>query len=89
MKKRATHTVITVLILVAVSAWLSAGQQQPAAADVRAIECGLIAPDLKAPLRILSPDYYKTMKPACLQDRMAFYKVPGVTMALMAGNAIE
>jgi hypothetical protein len=41
MKKRATHTVITVLILVAVSAWLSAGQQQLAAADVRAIECGL------------------------------------------------
>ena len=88
MKKRATHTAITFLILVAVSAWLTAGQQQPAAGDARAIECGLVAPDFKAPLRLFSPDYYASMKPACLQERMTFYNVPGVTMALIDGNAI-
>jgi len=85
VKRRTTLAVATALALVAMTAWLSAGQQQPAAADARAIECGLIAPDFKAPLRIFSPDYYRTQKPACLQDRMTSYKVPGVTIALIDG----
>lgn len=88
MKRRTRQAAVTSLVLVAVTAWLSAGQQQPAASDARAIECGLVSPDFKAPLRIFSPDYYKTLTPACLQDRMAFYKVPGLTMALIDGNAI-
>jgi len=88
MKTRATQAALTVLILVAVSAWLSAGQQQPAAADARAIECGLVAPDFKAVLRAFSPEYYKTQTPSCLQDRMAFYKVPGVTMAVIDGGRL-
>jgi CubicO group peptidase (beta-lactamase class C family) len=56
--------------------------------DARNIECGLVAPDFKAPLRIFSPAYYATQKTACLGDRMAFYKVPGVTMALIDGNRV-
>ncbi len=53
------------------------------AASVRAVECGLVTPDFKAPLRIFSPEYYETQKTACLSDRMAFYNVPGVTMTVI------
>jgi len=56
--------------------------------DARAVECGLVAPDVKAPLRIFSPEYYQAQKPACLADRMAFYKVPGVTIAVIDGHAV-
>ncbi len=88
MKRRTGRAAVTSLILVAVTASLSAGPQQPAVADARAVECGLVAPDFKAPLRLFSPEDHQTMKPACLQDRMAFYKVPGVTMALIDDNAV-
>lgn len=63
---------------------------QPAAAQdiFKAIECGLVPPDFKAPLRLFSPTYYAEQKPACLADRMAFYKVPGVTMTVIEDNRI-
>ena len=51
-------------------------------AKARAVECGLVAPDFKAPLLVFSPEYYRSRQPSCLADRMAFYKVPGVTMAV-------
>lgn len=54
----------------------------------REIECGLVAPDFKAPLRIFSPEYYAAQKRGCLADRMAFYKVPGVAMALIDGTRV-
>ena len=56
---------------------------------MRAVECGLVAPDFKAPLRIFSPAYYRSQQPSCLAERMAFYKVPGVTMALFDGRGIS
>lgn len=56
--------------------------------DARAVQCGLVPPDFKARLRIFSPEYYRIQKTACLQDRMAFYTVPGVTIALIDGGRI-
>jgi CubicO group peptidase (beta-lactamase class C family) len=56
--------------------------------DTRAVECGLVPPDFKAPLRIFSPEYYGTQKTACLSERMAFYEVPGVTIALIDSGRI-
>ena len=68
----------------------AAADQTPAGVDdaVHAVECGLVQPDFKAPLTIFSPDYYTTQKTACLADRMAFYKVPGVTLAVIDANQI-
>jgi CubicO group peptidase (beta-lactamase class C family) len=79
---------LTAISVVALVAWLPAGNRQHAADGARPVECGLVAPDFKAPLSIFSPEYYKAQKPTCLQDRMAFYKVPGVTMAVIDGNAV-
>ena len=96
MKGQKTQGALALLVVLAAVGWLSAASLPPQtariatgqAADLRAVECGLVAPDFKAPLRLFSPDYYTALTPACLQDRMAFYKVPGVTMALIEGNAI-
>jgi len=46
------------------------GAEGDGRADARAVECGLVAPDFRAPLRIFSPEYYLSQKTACLQDRM-------------------
>jgi CubicO group peptidase (beta-lactamase class C family) len=64
--------------------------QSPAASEsaARDVECGLVPPDFRAPLRIFSPEYYASQKPSCLADRMAFYKVPGVSMAIIDENRI-
>ena len=96
MKGQKTHGALALLVVLAAIGWLSAASLPPQtariatgqAADLRAVECGLVAPDFKAPLRLFSPGYHQTVKPSCLQDRMSFYKVPGVTMALIDGNAI-
>jgi len=62
----------------------------PEYATARILEAGVVparkrsdigAPDFKARLCILSPGYYQAQKPVSLADRIAFYKVPGVTMA--------
>jgi hypothetical protein len=39
-------------------------------------------------VRIYSPEYHRSQKAACLKERMAFYKVPGVTIALIDGGKV-
>jgi CubicO group peptidase (beta-lactamase class C family) len=90
MRIRKTLPAVVFVALVPLAGGLMAGRRdQPApSGHARAVECGLVAPDFKAPLRIFSAEYYQAQKPACLADRMAFYKVPGVTMAVIDGNAV-
>jgi len=81
--------VVFLAVILVAGGSLAGGIGQVAPSDhARAVECGLVAPDFKAPLRIFSPEYYRAQKPACLADRMAFYQVPGVTMAVIDRHAV-
>ena len=90
MRIRTTLSAVVLLAMTSLAGGSLAGRTGQVAlpADARAVECGLVAPDFKAPLRVFSPGYYQAQKPACLADRMAFYKVPGVTMAVIDGHAV-
>jgi hypothetical protein len=39
-------------------------------------------------VQIFSPEYHRSQKTACLKERMAFHKVPGVTMAIIDGGKV-
>ena len=89
MNRRSFAAGLTAIgIIVSVVLLPARSQPAPSRDLARDVECGLVPPDFKAPLGIFSPEYYGTQKPACLKDRMDFYGVPGVTMAVIDGHAV-
>lgn len=59
-----------------------------ACARLRAVVRGLVPPDVGAPARIFSPDYYNSQAYSSLLDRMTFYRVPGVTMTVFDAHGL-
>jgi len=78
---------VLVLVLLAEVSGSSGGEHSPTGHKITSIESGLVA--FTAPIDMLQPGKTDTSELKTLLERMAHYKVPGVSIAVIDSNEIE
>lgn len=79
--------IFTVMILVAIVATVDGEEGEAIEKRIQAVESGLV--EFTAPAEMLNPAKVDAANTKTLAERMAHYKIPGVSIAIINNNKIE